>query len=131
MPTAMTLLYHSRKAKGLCPRCGLRPPLKDFAVCAKCKAKQDARKPRYNHKAYGRRIREKRRREAIEAYGGACACCGEDHLPYLQLDHINGGGRQERGESYATWFNNLRKAGWPEGLQVLCANCHQAKTLQQ
>jgi len=36
-------------------------------------------------------------REAIfNAYGTSCACCGETEPAFLCIDHITGGGRQER-----------------------------------
>lgn len=49
-------------------------------------------------------------------------------LDALQLDHINGGGKQERikfGQSSS--YVRLIKAGFPEGYQTLCANCNQIK----
>jgi hypothetical protein len=58
-----------------------------------------------------------------------CACCGEDHLEFLAIDHINGRGRAERGRtgrygfSLYTW---LRMQGYPEGYRVLCHNCNGA-----
>src|SRR3990172_5963982 len=38
------------------------------------------------------------RREVLDHYGGACACCGETTLEFLSLDHKNGGGTKHRNE---------------------------------
>lgn len=61
----------------------------------------------------------------------ACACCGVTGIVFLTLDHINGDGAKLRrdgvhktGTMFAIW---LRKNGYPEGIQVLCHNCNQAK----
>lgn len=71
------------------------------------------------------------KREMFDAYGGVCACCGEDAIEFLSLDHINGGGNADRARrgvqpGYA-FYLRLRKEGWPAGYQVLCFNCNFAK----
>ena len=46
-------------------------------------------------KAYNAR----KRMEALTHYGGnppRCACCGESHVEFLSIDHINGGGRRHK-----------------------------------
>ena len=60
-----------------------------------------------------------------------CFQCGEDDLDVLCIDHINGNGNQERkkinrfgGNGFYRW---LRTNGYPEGYQVLCANCNMKK----
>lgn len=79
--------------------------------------------------------REKRwnlRLEVIAAYGGHCACCGEDDPHFLTIDHIYNDGASERrknqhgcGDKFYMW---LRRRGWPKGRhQVLCSNCNSAK----
>lgn len=68
--------------------------------------------------------------EVLLAYGGRCACCGNDYLPHLTLDHVNGGGGEERraaGGGRAV-YRRLRRDGFPQGeYQVLCWNCNSAK----
>jgi hypothetical protein len=66
--------------------------------------------------------------KAITAYGGECVCCGETRLMFLQLDHIHNDGKAHR-EQVSDTTRDLEKRGWPEDVvQVLCANCHAAKT---
>lgn len=68
------------------------------------------------------------RREMIEAYGGACACCGESHHEFLTIDHIDGDGAAERRENAmvgAKIARVLRERGWPKDrYRLLCFNCN-------
>ena len=72
------------------------------------------------------------REEMVAAYGGACACCGENEPVFLTLDHINGDGAADRKANgfvggYSTYLK-LKKRGWPTaGYQLLCYNCNCAK----
>jgi hypothetical protein len=62
--------------------------------------------------------------------GGACVCCGERDLMFLQVDHVFNDGHKERKKS-GTRYGNLLKT-WnetPERLQLLCANCNYAKRI--
>ena len=61
----------------------------------------------------------------------SCAYCGETDVRVLQIDHIDGGGRQHRkeikksaGKEFYAW---LKKQDFPKGFQVLCANCNIKK----
>lgn len=83
-----------------------------------------------------RQLKEERRTwgdrwDALVHYSGPhpfCACCGEDHPYFLCVDHINGKGNEHRRlnqiKNLPRW---LKKNGYPEGFQVLCANCNSAK----
>lgn len=68
------------------------------------------------------------RLEVLAAYGGVCACCGEDYEPFLAIDHIGGDGASNRKrEQGKVLHRRLRREGWPEGYQVLCMNCNWRK----
>jgi hypothetical protein len=59
-----------------------------------------------------------------------CACCGEQHIEFLTIDHINGGGHRHRakiGRNSAAILRWLQRQGYPEGFAVLCYNCNCAK----
>ena len=66
------------------------------------------------------------RMEVIDAYGGKCACCGEDNPLFLDLDHVNGGGssKRRRQKSPYTDYRDARRHGFPPDYQVLCCNCN-------
>lgn len=75
---------------------------------------------------------EKARREAIEKYGGACVRCGIEDQRVLCFDHVNDDGAEMRrlkkhpksGYNLCVW---LKKHGWPDFIQLLCANCNLLK----
>jgi predicted nucleic acid-binding Zn ribbon protein len=74
--------------------------------------------------------------EVFAYYGNghiACVCCGEDEMKFLTIDHINGGGSEERkalnrtgGLAFYYW---LITQNFPIGYQTLCFNCNSAKGL--
>lgn len=84
------------------------------------------------HAPTQKRYRDKIRRDAIEHYGGKCACCGEDRIVFLCIDHIDGGGNTHRravggyGSSFFAW---LRRENYPSEFQVLCWNCNHARRM--
>lgn len=85
-----------------------------------------------------KRAYDKMRQEVLEHYSNGdvkCICCGERKAIFLQIDHIAGNGSDHRreikakgqtlgGNSFVYW---LKKNGFPEGFQILCANCNYAK----
>jgi hypothetical protein len=82
------------------------------------------------------RIR-KQKIDVLIHYGGdppKCACCDENHIEFLTIDHINGNGAEHRRQIGGTQkFSGLLFYEWiiannyPEGYQVLCSNCNTAK----
>ncbi len=111
---------------GVC-ECG-RLTLKGLRKCQKC---FDYNKQYYvAHRFVARRwatARYERDRAACFAhYGSECACCGEPEERFLQIDHINGGGREHR-KLVTQIFSWLVSQGFPPGFQTLCANCNWAK----
>lgn len=109
-------------AAGLCRYCCVIPRTSDSSMCAGCLALH-AKRQQNSHLLY--------RAACIEHYGGKCACCSLDVHKYLQLDHINNDGAAHRRGLYGRATNLYLWAfrnGFPEILQLLCANCHQAKT---
>lgn len=54
-----------------------------------------------------------------------CACCGEDKVEFLAIDHINGGGNKHRKSvGNNSLFRWLKSNNYPEGYRVLCNNCN-------
>ena len=89
-------------------------------------------KNRPHYQAYWKKYHETIRREALSHYSNGkldCNCCGETEFKFLALDHINGGGNEQRkiiGPNLAPW---VKRNNYPEGFQVLCHNCNMAKGL--
>lgn len=79
--------------------------------------------------------REQLKFEVFQHYSGGlprCIACGETDIIVLTIDHINNDGAEHRktqgtGTGLYRW---LRKNGYPEGYQVLCANCNTRKEFE-
>ena len=57
-----------------------------------------------------------------------CACCGENEIEFLGIDHVHGDGAQHRREVRpSAIYRWLIKHKFPPGIQVLCHNCNLAK----
>lgn len=111
------------RSPGTCRQCLTRPVMPTKQSCEKC-AKRGANKSREHY----RKVRE----TVLELYGSCCVCCGEHNIKYLQLDHINNDGNVERrslppsirgGRFYKLVLSQEKR----NDLQLLCANCHNAK----
>ena len=81
---------------------------------------------------YAKERHQRRRRQALEAYGGKCACCGIAEEMFLAIDHIEDNGNIHRKELRAsgstTTYLWLEHNNYPEGFQILCHNCNYAKS---
>jgi hypothetical protein len=56
-----------------------------------------------------------------------CACCGETHIEFLTLHHINGNGKNDREIHGNDLYRWLTKNNFPIGYQILCFNCNCAE----
>lgn len=70
--------------------------------------------------------RSRVRAGALDALGNKCVKCGFDDPRALQIDHIFGGGHQERKRIGNNGTYKRVVAGEP-GYQILCANCNWIK----
>lgn len=81
--------------------------------------------------------RAKLKTEALERYGKCCKRCGFSEPRALQIDHIENNGSKERrdlgGQNFSGWrfYEVLKKRGWPDGYQTLCANCNLIKHCEE
>lgn len=68
------------------------------------------------------------KKAALQAYGGEwCQCCGEKHIEFLTIDHLNGNGaahRKQMGGSGNSLYQWLKQHSYPLGFRVLCLNCN-------
>jgi len=80
-------------------------------------------------KKYGHAAWLRLRNEMLDHYGRKCACCGEKHVEFLTLEHVNRDGSAHRKEvgGGANTYRDLKRKGWPKkGFKVLCMNCNWA-----
>ena len=77
-----------------------------------------------------RRFVKKRRLQVMDYYGRKCACCGDNHIEFLTIDHINNDGAKHRkeikGQNLPAW---IYRHNYPKGFQILCFNCNEAKKI--
>ena len=82
-------------------------------------------------RAYAKDRLRQRRLQALTYYCEGkpyCKCCKEETLEFLSFDHINGGGTAHRKKISSNIADYLIKNNYPDGYQVLCHNCNQAKS---
>lgn len=107
---------------GMCGSCGVEARHKGGSFCMTCKEKSRAETVAL-------------RAEAVKAYGGKCACCGEAEAVFLNVDHVDPAryySRRKRGERVPSGNNllrELRARKWPAGFQILCWNCNYGKSV--
>jgi hypothetical protein len=121
------------------------PPRYASGSCKLCAYKRNKEKRKKGGSRYEVELGKNRRRaatlrsQALAAYGGRCACCGETEEDFLVIDHVNDDGadhrRAIRGDNQRsnagagrTTYRWLQDNGYPDGFQVLCANCNMAKS---
>jgi hypothetical protein len=81
-------------------------------------------------------LRERNRIERMKILGflgGMCVVCGEVDWRCLQIDHVNGDGRQERirlkSPGLGPYYSDIREH--PEKYQILCANHNWIKRYEK
>jgi len=134
-------LDHPRpKIHRLCKICGTDIEVQKNKPCQKyCSDKCMREGKRLLHRAAAKRNPEKRRttkreyerkvyESIITAYGGKCFCCGEPRRVFLNIDHIHGGGNQDRKKcgGCSSWYRWIRRNKFPSTYRLLCANCNLA-----
>jgi hypothetical protein len=89
----------------------------------------------YSVEHYAERQALSRQRWAAERikvlahYKSHCRWCGETNQLFLQLDHVHSDGHTHRKTIHkASLWHWIIKHNYPKGFQILCANCHFAKT---
>jgi Zn ribbon nucleic-acid-binding protein len=118
-----------------CTKCGVEKPTSEFYRQHRRTYKK--RNGYYHECIVCRAMTEKLRlqilREKVfEKLGHACIKCGFANKLALQIDHVNGKGREER-QAIKSQVKFLKKVLSDEtGLyQILCANCNWIKRLTQ
>lgn len=88
------------------------------------------RRKKYNDKK--KKLIQDRRLEVIKHYSTGkmvCSCCGEKHIEFLCMDHINNDGAKHRKEYKGSIYTWLINNNFPDGFQILCCNCNSAKEI--
>ena len=88
-----------------------------YYICRMCEDMEDKER------------RERKKIHVLNHFGGRCVCCGTTTKEFLSMDHINGDGYIDRklGDGDHIW-DRIKRDNYPNTFQVLCFNCHAAKT---
>jgi hypothetical protein len=83
------------------------------------------------YRSAGRRCRAKLRQRIFDKLGHACVKCGFADERALCIDHVNGGGRQEK-LAIRNQHKFLKKVidDTSGAYQILCANCNMIKMVE-
>lgn len=125
----------------LCPKCNQIKSVNEFYIrsgtnklqsyCKDCK-NLVCSNGGYDYKK-NREYRTLLKRKVMYHYSNGrlcCRCCGERHMEFLTIDHINNDGAEHRRKIGKTQYDVCRwiiNNNFPEGFQVLCFNCNCAK----
>ena len=131
-------LMKKYKEQKICPKCK-NPTDGKTIYCSECRKEKnlihnrvlEKYKEEYNKKQreYQRKYRKRDKLKLFIHYSGnppRCQCCGEQHIEFLTIDHINNDGVKDRkkgliGHNLYDW---LIKNNYPEGYRILCYNCN-------
>ena len=84
---------------------------------------------------YNRKRNQSLKLEVIDHYSVGnipqCVRCGITDLDVLCIDHINGGGGKHRRNINTGLTSWLKLHNYPDGYQILCANCNLKKRIQE
>jgi hypothetical protein len=63
--------------------------------------------------------------------GYRCVCCGETEKHFLTIDHVNGGGKQEKKSlgGHGKFYASLLRRPDLSAYRVLCINCNRGRYL--
>jgi len=118
----LTIMQQVETGMKTCTKCKVSRPLSDYSADP---GNTDGLQPGCNN--CRRDMRFKRRLAVIEKYGGCCANCKEKYPRFINIDHINGDGRQHwkeigGGGNISQWL--LRNPVDHERFRLLCWNCN-------
>jgi hypothetical protein len=108
---------------GLCKTCGVLPiKHEESTLCLRCSNRI--------HNNRKRRIADNWQK-ILDHYGRKCACCGEEEVLFLTVDHINNDGALHKKIIGSKDPASVRKwivdNNFPDTFQILCYNCNCAK----
>ena len=108
--------YEKRKTENKCIKCGGERTT-NGSVCSDCLKKKQSETA-------------KLKRRVVDGYGGQCSCCREKQILFLQVDHVNNDGAEDRKSTIAKQlYYRIIRENFPPEYQILCANCNIGKHL--
>jgi len=116
----------------------MRQNIQEFSKAAQMRIYREAHPEKAIQQMLLQRDKHKKLKvEVLTRYGnGKCACvrCGFSDVRALSIDHIEGGGNQQRKGKLRTstaFYKWLKGEGYPRGHQTLCMNCQFLKRFER
>ena len=115
----------------ICTKCGVNKPFTSEFYVTLSKPSLNSSQCKDCMYEHYKNWRTKQKNIVYNHYSGTppqCACCGEDQIVFLEVDHINGDGNKHRREIGVRGGRGLYKwlieNNFPEGFRILCRNCN-------
>ena len=126
-----------RKIEGICSVCHKPYESEQYSTCESCREIDGL----YHDKWYQlhredilEQMRVKHhdaRLQVLQYYSATeipqCACCGDQTVEFLSIDHIDGGGGKHRKKVSTNFYKWLIRNDFPDGYRVLCYNCNLSR----
>lgn len=118
----------------VCTVCKTEKPLNEFYQLGRRTGNEYQSMCKQCNKLKSKIARDETRKMIIEHYSNKsmqCSICGENRIATLDLDHINGGGNEDRkGQQNHQFYMSLIKNNFPAGYRILCRNCNWIEHLK-
>lgn len=113
-----------------CPKGHICPRRVSNNSCCECD--NQLARTRCRTSEYYKTWKTSQRQKAIDHLGGKCVKCGFSDIRALQIDHVNGGGTQERRSLNYNFWKLYKKVcvDTSNQYQLLCANCNWIKRIE-
>lgn len=122
-----TFEFYDKSNVYLCVNCVIKKSSKRESA-KDCIIKYSSLKQR---RLWNKKYTLNKRLELINGYGSICACCEENNLLYLTIDHINNDGADEKrrfNNNMFAFYKKLKTFNFPkDNYQLLCYNCNCSK----
>ena len=116
------LLYYDRNKERIRKRYN-KEKMREYRKRPDVREKINKRK-----REYGRKVYLKLRTQALNIYGSKCVKCGEKDHRFLDFDHINDDGTNQRKKhTTSVLFYKYLIKEQPKDIQLLCIYCNQKK----
>tara|TARA_Y100000590_G_C15260568_1_gene841073 strand:+ start:81 stop:662 length:582 start_codon:yes stop_codon:yes gene_type:complete len=90
----------------------------------------DVLKPKKRKRA--KELQQEQKLQVFKHYSNGkveCACCHENNIGFLSLDHIHGGGGKHRKSINSNTYKWIINHDFPPGYQILCMNCNWGRRI--
>ncbi|UOF80565.1 icea protein [Caudoviricetes sp.] len=116
--------------------CDRKMAYKSVKMCRKHRDRIYYAGKRRDRNEYFVQYSARRKAEVFKHYGAVCACCGEQQVLFLSVDHINNDGNSHvtstgKRINGVYLYSQIVSQGYPDTYQILCMNCNWGKRMNK